>query len=340
MSDERRALRELARLYGVQESFTDVFGKRVPAGVDSTIAVLRAMGAPLSSLADADDALRLRRDELARRPLEPVIVAWGGRLSHVDVHVPVSDPGGRHASRSPPKGRSPIAGKPGSFRWEDRRRPVPPRRGWRSGGGSRGEGTTCGSTSPPARSEPSCSRRRGSARSPTGGSGVCSRRCTPSAPRTTGGWGASPSSGPSEAGSRVSAAPWRRRFPCSRSSSTSRWSSRVRTRRRAASSGTRPTSTSPACPVSTDARRRARRWTTPRSASSSPGSGRTSSPIIRPSRPRSGGSSTPSRSRSSGAPSRPPWRVRRRPEGRGLRAVPRGGGAARRVVGGLATGGA
>jgi hypothetical protein len=46
VSDERRALRELARLYGVQESYANVFGQRVQAGVDSTIAVLRAMGAP------------------------------------------------------------------------------------------------------------------------------------------------------------------------------------------------------------------------------------------------------------------------------------------------------
>jgi hypothetical protein len=45
VSDDRRALRELARLYGVQESYKNVFGKRVQAGVESTIAVLRGMGA-------------------------------------------------------------------------------------------------------------------------------------------------------------------------------------------------------------------------------------------------------------------------------------------------------
>jgi hypothetical protein len=46
VSHEQRALRELARLYGVQESYKNVFGKRVHAGVDNTIAVLQAMGAP------------------------------------------------------------------------------------------------------------------------------------------------------------------------------------------------------------------------------------------------------------------------------------------------------
>ncbi|MBA3362916.1 MAG: 4-alpha-glucanotransferase [Actinobacteria bacterium] len=93
MSDERRALRELARLYGVQESYKNVFGTRVQAGVDSTIAVLRAMGAPVGSLGDAAEALRARKHDLARRRLEPVIVAWGGRLSGVEMRAPASERG-------------------------------------------------------------------------------------------------------------------------------------------------------------------------------------------------------------------------------------------------------
>ena len=74
MSDDRRSLRELGRLFGVQPSYKNVFGKRVAAGVDSTIAVLRAMGAPVASLRDAPGALRTRKEQLARRPIEPVIV--------------------------------------------------------------------------------------------------------------------------------------------------------------------------------------------------------------------------------------------------------------------------
>jgi 4-alpha-glucanotransferase len=93
VSDERQALRELARLYGVQESYENVFGKRVQAGIDSTIAVLRAMGAPMASIGDAPGALRARNDELARRRLEPVIVAWDGRLSRVEMRAPTSERG-------------------------------------------------------------------------------------------------------------------------------------------------------------------------------------------------------------------------------------------------------
>ena len=88
MSDDRRALRELARLHHVQSSYTNVFGKRVTASVDSTLAVLRALGAPVASLRDATDALRDRRERLARRPLEPVVVAWDGRLDGAQLRVP------------------------------------------------------------------------------------------------------------------------------------------------------------------------------------------------------------------------------------------------------------
>ena len=91
MTDDRRALRAVARLYDVQGSYTNVFGARVQASVDSMLAVLRALGAPIASLSDAPAALRERREELARRRLEPVIVAWDGRAREVTARVPVSE---------------------------------------------------------------------------------------------------------------------------------------------------------------------------------------------------------------------------------------------------------
>ena len=90
MTDDRRVLRQLARLYDVQESYRNVHGKRVHASVDSMIAVLGAMGAPIASLREAPAALRARHEELARRRVEPVIVAWGGRVREVDVGMSVS----------------------------------------------------------------------------------------------------------------------------------------------------------------------------------------------------------------------------------------------------------
>ena len=47
------------------------------------LAVLSALGAPLERPADIADALRERRDELARRVLEPVTVAWEGESATI-----------------------------------------------------------------------------------------------------------------------------------------------------------------------------------------------------------------------------------------------------------------
>ncbi|HZB01392.1 MAG TPA: 4-alpha-glucanotransferase, partial [Actinomycetota bacterium] len=111
MSDEQRTLRELAQLHGVQLSYTNVFRRRVAASVESTLAVLRALGAPVASLRDAPDALRARREHLGRRPLEPVVVAWEGRLGAVELRLPASA-----AGRDVEVSISPEDEEPGS--WE------------------------------------------------------------------------------------------------------------------------------------------------------------------------------------------------------------------------------
>jgi 4-alpha-glucanotransferase len=107
VSDDRRALRELTKLHGVQSSYTNVFGKRVTASVDSTLAVLRALGAPVASLREAPGALRARREQLARRPLEPVVVAWGGRLDAVELRLPASASGREVQVSISPEGEEP-----------------------------------------------------------------------------------------------------------------------------------------------------------------------------------------------------------------------------------------
>lgn len=72
------ALRELARSYGVQLSYTDAWGKRRYASREALVGVLGALGAEVSRPDDAPDALAGRRRDAARRPLPPVVVAWDG----------------------------------------------------------------------------------------------------------------------------------------------------------------------------------------------------------------------------------------------------------------------
>ena len=83
-ADPRRALMELARRSGLQTSYLDVDGRRVRARTGSIVAVLRALGAPLSEMGDAPEALRER---LGRppRPVDAVTVSWNGRLDSVTV---------------------------------------------------------------------------------------------------------------------------------------------------------------------------------------------------------------------------------------------------------------
>lgn len=85
------ALYRLAALYGVQTAYYDVHGRRQRAPVDSLLAVLRALGAPLEGLRDVPEALRARRKALWQAGDEPVTVAWNGRGRGVELRLPADD---------------------------------------------------------------------------------------------------------------------------------------------------------------------------------------------------------------------------------------------------------
>jgi 4-alpha-glucanotransferase len=80
MKPDRRALAELARLWGVQQSYRDVADRAVRAGSEAILATLAALGAPVEGMDDVPAAIRARRAAAARRLVEPVVVAWDGRL--------------------------------------------------------------------------------------------------------------------------------------------------------------------------------------------------------------------------------------------------------------------
>jgi len=73
-----RPLHELARLWGVRLSYTDAWGKEREASPETLLAILRALGAPLERLEEAEGAVRHRRRQLAARTLGPVSVVWEG----------------------------------------------------------------------------------------------------------------------------------------------------------------------------------------------------------------------------------------------------------------------
>ena len=83
-----RLLYQLACVYGVQTAYYDVSHRRRGASVESLLAVLRALGAPVANLQDVPSAWREHQQALWERRLEPVVVAWEGELPWLEVRLP------------------------------------------------------------------------------------------------------------------------------------------------------------------------------------------------------------------------------------------------------------
>jgi 4-alpha-glucanotransferase len=82
-------LHQLARLYNVQTAYYDVENRRRQASVESLLAILRTMGAPVISLKDVPAALREQRQKLVQCIMEPVTVTWDGSQPLIEVCLPV-----------------------------------------------------------------------------------------------------------------------------------------------------------------------------------------------------------------------------------------------------------
>ncbi|HEY8766904.1 MAG TPA: 4-alpha-glucanotransferase, partial [Dehalococcoidia bacterium] len=83
------ALRRLAKLYGVERSYTDAARQRQEStSAESLVDALRALGADVEGKGDIDDALRHRQRELLSRLVEPVTVAWDGTPPEIKVRLP------------------------------------------------------------------------------------------------------------------------------------------------------------------------------------------------------------------------------------------------------------
>jgi 4-alpha-glucanotransferase len=80
-------LYRLARLYGIQTAYYDVNHQRKQASVDSLVAVLRSLGAPLAGLQDVPSAWRQRCQALWQQLLEPVVIAWDGALPLIQLRL-------------------------------------------------------------------------------------------------------------------------------------------------------------------------------------------------------------------------------------------------------------
>ncbi len=88
MANPLDQLHPLAELYGVLTSYYDVTGQVQSASPEALLQVLAAMGASLTTIEEAPQALRERRQQEWQRILEPVTVAWDGGPAEVAIRLP------------------------------------------------------------------------------------------------------------------------------------------------------------------------------------------------------------------------------------------------------------
>lgn len=81
-------LRRLARLYGIQATYYDIFGRLNEPPPEALLRVLRMLGAPVEKESDLAGALRERQQFLFQQVLDPVIVLWDGLPAYLKLRVP------------------------------------------------------------------------------------------------------------------------------------------------------------------------------------------------------------------------------------------------------------
>jgi 4-alpha-glucanotransferase len=85
LKQDFEALHELAAALGVQTSFTDGLDRNVAVGPETLVRVCAALGAELTHLAEASDALEAVRRRRSVVLIPPTLVAWDGALGDVAV---------------------------------------------------------------------------------------------------------------------------------------------------------------------------------------------------------------------------------------------------------------
>ncbi len=103
-----RALQTLARLYGVQPTYVDVWRNRRRSSDEAVLRALQLLGAPVASAAGVASALRFRRQELWQEMLQPVLATFGGKAG-CPLRVPESLSGVNYRCRLDLEDRASLA---------------------------------------------------------------------------------------------------------------------------------------------------------------------------------------------------------------------------------------
>ncbi len=90
MSAGLSQLHTLANLYGVRTAYLDMTNQTRLASVESLLAALKALGAPLFGITDVPNAIKEKRGQQWLEPLEPVIVVSENEMLTVNLKLPAS----------------------------------------------------------------------------------------------------------------------------------------------------------------------------------------------------------------------------------------------------------
>lgn len=91
MSDTLAGLYRLAEAYNVETTYFTDRGERVEATPEALLIILRALGAEIERVEQADEALRARHLDLYRQVVEPATVAWDGKNANINIRLLVRD---------------------------------------------------------------------------------------------------------------------------------------------------------------------------------------------------------------------------------------------------------
>jgi 4-alpha-glucanotransferase len=86
---EKLLLRRVARLFNVQTTHHDGFGRLVEPTPEAVVSVLRMLGAAAEGIADLEGAFRERRQLLWQTPIDPVVVTWESAVPRIKSRLPV-----------------------------------------------------------------------------------------------------------------------------------------------------------------------------------------------------------------------------------------------------------
>jgi 4-alpha-glucanotransferase len=87
MTNDQSDLHELARLYGVEIQYDDIFGRRIASPPEAILWVAKALGAEAEGMGDVGHAVRARQARLSERVVDPVTVAWDTEPAAVSMQL-------------------------------------------------------------------------------------------------------------------------------------------------------------------------------------------------------------------------------------------------------------